>query len=935
MALTISTYVDPGVYIQEVIVPGALNLATVPSTPTIIAHGSRSKRANNEAVTRGLVEDESLTMVDVTGTGDSITAPAAFGGVADTQTLTDTAATFPTTVVGKSITISGGPAGNNGTFTVVARPSATTITYVNGAGVIDGSFTGTYTITPHATLANRGNRRVTNTTIEADGVAHSDSAISYAPAVLTSSVSGTYALVASTNDAISLELDGNTPVTIIFTAGAGATTVSGTEITVGESTIATLATAGATEVAAAINEALNPTDSGANTSVTALGYGAAYGAVAVATDNTTTGEVQITSPVTNATSDVRMFAPITRSAMTDFFGSEADQDATVDVNVNRASFDDTATYTADYIDTEDFVDSVSNGPATSFVRVGAFSGVGTFTENTDYVDASGTLDWSNLDASGVITNATTNGIVGTGSSPPNYDITDTTQDTLRIALDGRAAVDVDLIGATNGGIGYTSVTSGDATAAEVAAAINAVVSVDANYGARYNSIADTTSVGGNTVIRITSPNDTNSSSVALSNPTTASAMSEVFGLSATQTSTSLGNGTRPASASVYFVTYEYDRPSADYNNPQQFFNIDQGLAFTGPLAADNPLSIGIDLAFKNGAPTCIVIQVDDATSEGSPTRLEYQDALAAAETKSTATDICLLSTDLATQVDILQHVENQSSPTEQNFRRAWYGMARGTSIGDRDTPDTFVFRATQTLQVAADSPGRGRHILVAPPGVEGISKTIALENGTTVKLDLDSTYLALACAARMASFTSPAEALARKTITGFDITEGDFTPWVRGERAAMAQDGVTVVTFDAGRFILLDPTTTERGGGGLISFEQISGSTQKDNINRKVQQALDANIIGIVPSDLADFIIDIKLFIANVLAGEIGAGAIGPFRDSNGNTRPIDLNRDIVVEQDPNDPTQFFFKFFFNLRYPALRLFGEFSVDNPFFTPVP
>jgi hypothetical protein len=435
---------------------------------------------------------------------------------------------------------------------------------------------------------------------------------------------------------------------------------------------------------------------------------------------------------------------------------------------------------------------------------------------------------------------------------------------------------------------------------------------------------------------LTSPEDTASASnITLSHPTSNSAMTLVFALTASSTSTATGTGSRPGLGSIYFATYDYTRPSGQYNNPRQFYNLDQAFAWTGPLSATNPLAIGVDLAFKNGAPTCMVIQVDDATTEGSPTQLEIQDALTAAETKSTATDIIVLNTDLAMQVDLMQHVENQSSPTEKNFRRGWFGMPRNTPIGDSDTPDSYVFRAKQTLQVAADSPGRGRLNLVASPGVEGISKTIALTDGTTTTLDLDSSYLALAVAARMAAFTSPATALARKTITGFDTDEDDFTPWVRAERAALAQDGVTVVTLDAGRLILLDPTSTERGGGGLISFEQISASTQKDNVNRKVTQALDANIIGLVPSDLADFIVDIKLYIANVLAGEIGAGAIGPFRDASGNARPIDIARDIVVEQDTNDPTQFFFKFFFNLRYPALRLFGEYSVDNPFFTPIP
>jgi len=68
------------------------------------------------------------------GTGDSISMA---GSVA---TLTDATATFQTSDVGKSITISGATnPGNNGTFTIVSRVSATQITYTNASGVNETS----------------------------------------------------------------------------------------------------------------------------------------------------------------------------------------------------------------------------------------------------------------------------------------------------------------------------------------------------------------------------------------------------------------------------------------------------------------------------------------------------------------------------------------------------------------------------------------------------------------------------------------------------------------------------------------------------------------------------------------------------------------------------------------------------------------------------
>lgn len=842
MTLTISQYVDPGVYVQEVIVPGALSIANVPVLPTIIARGARTRRAVNEAITRGLVAGEALSV----------------------------------------------------------------------AGVA-----------PHiATLAGRGTRRLQHTTVYADGVALSDSFVSYNAASVVGTAAGTYDI--SSDVSFALEMDGNLPLTIIlsYSAAPSAPAVAGAQVTV-ESTFSGTAGDGATraEVAAAINSGLAAATNAA-LGVTSGGYGTAYAAVAA---DATTG-ISVTSPVSTPVSDVRLFASVTGSAgMTTLFGA-ASLDAPTVVEVSATVFDSGAAYTIDYVGVEDFVDAPAQSGLRTYLKVGAFPGVGTFREDTHFaVDGSYDLDWSNASATGVITNATVDSL----NESTVFDLS--TNDTIRIALDGRAAVDIDLNALASPPLGYANPSApATTTAAEIEANINAVLGNNVAYGARYNGVASAS--GG--VVTLTSPNDGTSSSITLSHPAALSAMTDVFGLSASQTSTVTGSGSRPVSASVYYASYSFPRPASDYNNPRQFFTMDQAFNFTGPIAADNPLAIAVDLAFKNGAPTILLIQVDDASSPGSPTRAEYQAALAAAATKSTATDIIILSTDLDVQIDLLDHIEAQTSPVEKNYRRGWFGMPRNTPIGDKDTANSLVYRATRTLQVVADSPGRGRMILAAGPGVEGISKTIALENGSTVKLNLDSSYIACAIASRLASLSSPADALARKSIAGFDIAEGDFTPWVRAERASLASQGVTVLTFDAGRYLLLDPITTEAGGAGLISFAQISASTQKDNIVRKVTQALDANIVGLVPTDLADFIIDIKLTIANVLSGEIGTGAIGPFRDVNNNTRAIDLQRDIVVEQDPNDPTKYFFKFFFNLRYPALRLFGEYSVDNPFFTPV-
>jgi len=77
---------------------------------------------------------------DVTGTGDDI----AFGG--GICTLTDAAGLFQPNHVGRSITIAGSGAGNNGTFTVASYISPTQVTYANAGGSTENPFPGTWTI---------------------------------------------------------------------------------------------------------------------------------------------------------------------------------------------------------------------------------------------------------------------------------------------------------------------------------------------------------------------------------------------------------------------------------------------------------------------------------------------------------------------------------------------------------------------------------------------------------------------------------------------------------------------------------------------------------------------------------------------------------------------------------------------------------------------
>ena len=819
MALNVSGYVDPGVLIGEVIVPAGITLATVPDILCVVASGSRQKRAINEAVQRGQVLNEALT--------------------------------------------------------VAASP-------------------------PHtATLTNRGDRRISNTTIRrtlgADTIELPNSALSYLAAQLDGTAEP-YDL--NPTNAIGLKIDGGQEITMTLTDGAPSVVITGSLVAVTTPLTTGGDAATAAEVAAGINAGL--------VAATALGYGPTF--ATVASDNG--GALRLTSPTSGPFSDVRVLEPFANNG-TAALGFTTPARAVTIIEIISAFYDGSATYEADYVSDETLIDTIVNTPANQIIRVGSFAGVRSFTENTDYLLTAGNIDWSPDEAAEF-----------TGSIVETFDVS--SNDLLRIALDGKAAINIDLNALVSPPPGYVNpAVPAAATAAEVANNINAVLSVAAGYGPRYRAVAS--DVGG--FVKLTSPTEGLVSSVEIAEPASNDATTAIFGLSAGQLPfTVLGTGSTPSTGVIYFITYEYTRATDEYNEPKRFFSEDAMVQDLGPVSQANRLSMLGQIAFDNDAPSIIVVQVNDLNTPGFPTVNEVNAGIDGAEKSSLITDIAVDDTRLTVQTKLLAHVENQSSVTEKNYRSGWFGMPVGTEVGDLDTSDTFSYRAGVTLQVSPDSPARGRLFLVAPSGAQ---RTITNEDGTQTTLTLSSMAVAVAVAAKHTSFTSPAISLAGKTIIGFDATT--FPTYLKAERAILVTSGCLVVTNIGGRLEMLDPVSTERGGGALPNFLFRSLSSQKDNVTRAVDRAIDRNLRGIVPEDLADFIFDIKTVIGGVLTSLIESGAIGPFRDANGVSRDIDLSKDVQAEQSRTDPTKFFFRYFFFLRYPALRFFGEFSVDNPFF----
>jgi len=833
MAISISKYVDPGVYIAEVIVPGAISV-TSERTLGIIAIAPRTRRSVDEPVTRGKIYAEVLTL--------SVGSPHV-GTLANTSNRSRNNA---------QLYMNGNPLGLADWQFLAARLVGTEWA---GATVDVSLATGT----PYFTLSLDGKRAVT------------------------------------------LNFDALVPL------------VGGVQ-----------AVATPTDICNAINYAL----------ANALGpffsiYGLTYAAVATHAVGLVNEIITLTSPSTEPTSDLKVFispnaaldgaSTISTAAWTPAVG--AGVQATTRLQVFDAAYTSSAVYTLDYVSVDVLVDALDNAgtstPLSDINYLGSYPGGVDYTKNTDYeVGIANDVDWDVT--TWVQATATTLDFV---AFPPT--IVAATNDKLLMSINNRTQV---LVTLTPGA---------PTTPAIVAADINAALaSIASAYGPEFSHMAV---VVGNTV-RIRCPDDFENylpeKGVASSiqfRATAANAFTTLFG-AITLPYTAQGTGKRPAFGTNYYCTYDYVRPATDYTTGHRVYDPDQLYQYTTKLTMQNylvnKLCVAGEIAFENGISSMYLFQINDSVAPGTPTQLEINTALDAAKEYSTVTDVVTIDTSLDTAVYQMLHVADQSSMLEKHYRRGWFSMARNTDVGDPDTPDTFVYRSTKTLQPGNTSPGRGRLFLIAPGNA---TRTIKLDTSQEIDLNVDGTYIAVAVASVFTALPSPSSALIGRFITGFK-TEG-FGTYLRGERHTLADKGVLVVTLDAGRLVMLDPISTEAGGAKVVQFEEPASSAQKDAVTKTVDTLLAGNVIGVVPDDLSDFISDCKKWILLGITANITNGSIAAYRDQSGLPRDIDATTDIVVYQSTTDPRTFYFKYWYNLKYPAKRFFGEYSVDNPFFSP--
>jgi hypothetical protein len=570
------------------------------------------------------------------------------------------------------------------------------------------------------------------------------------------------------------------------------------------------------------------------------------------------------------------------------------------VSIEPDGFDPTADYSFSYqslaaLYDEDPLDLTVSDDCGQILSVGSFRGTKNFVANQDYeLDVpANAIKW--LPAS----EATI-----TGSEVETFDFS-AQEYTLKLTIDGGTEQVVTFSNVD----GVDFVSAAAATAAEVATKIQTELA----------AFLTSTAVAGQ--VKITTLSTGPDASLTVGNGTANSILGFTNGSLAT------GEGKNPAEGEEYFVTYKCVRPDSEFNRPILSTSFDAFIARVGNIASNNALALAGQIVFEQNPPFVYHIQVKNTGTGVAAQDIDYQTAIKGAELNEDLTDIIVLGHPTANaggkkplvRATLRQHVIDESSLQNKAERLGWFGMSVGTEVGDGETPGTFVYVATQELQVSADSPGRGRFVLSAP---SFIKKTYRLPDGTVKQITLDGTYLAAGVASLMASFLSPSEGLLRKEVVGLDEVE----LFSVGDRDFLASNGVNVIQSRAGRNVIFDPTSTDQSSA---EFKELNVMAQKDNIVKRVRKATDDTLIGIVPDDLAQFIFELKAVVAVQLTSAVAEGAIANFQNDDGTVRNIDLQNDIIVKRRANDPTAYDFRFSFFVKFIVKRLFGTFSVVIP------
>ncbi len=349
---------------------------------------------------------------------------------------------------------------------------------------------------------------------------------------------------------------------------------------------------------------------------------------------------------------------------------------------------------------------------------------------------------------------------------------------------------------------------------------------------------------------------------------------------------------KPDDSAVFYVTYQYDKPATAYQ-PILFSNVNDVYNEYGIASDDNTVSLGAEIAFQNGAPFVIGVQVV------ADLDAYFEDAIDALKISVSGIDpyvVVPISTSATVQSYLKTHVFYMSSKPIGKFRMGVVGMALSSSQSDITT--RAIALGTSTSQ---DDGGR---IVLA---YDEMPRDIIQDDGSYVEMTLDSTFLACAIAGMM-SFYTVQTPLTRKAVQGF-LKANKARSWLETEKDIYANAGVLVLVDKGGIISVRHQLTTDTSS---YNFSEISITQIRDNVSIDVVAGLDP-LIGSYETPTFNAIVQEK--INAILAAKLTEGVIVNYGG-------------ITVITDPSNPSNRLVAYWIDVADPINRIFITYTIKQ-------
>lgn len=388
-------------------------------------------------------------------------------------------------------------------------------------------------------------------------------------------------------------------------------------------------------------------------------------------------------------------------------------------------------------------------------------------------------------------------------------------------------------------------------------------------------------------------------------------------------------GIEPSPGATYFMTGYAKRPDTDYTSPQLFFTRDAARDFLAPMTATNDVAIANEVAWdqdEESLPGVVVCLVRDSDSDGVFTTADYENAIRVSQDFKGTTDFVTVNQFNARE-EFRDSVVGMNDPTVARRRIGIFGFPTNYPIGDEFTSGSRVYVARRELQVYEESVARGSLVVI---GNSYGKKTILVDSlgdgdvdSIPTQVTLDGSFLAVALAARVASFNEPWEVIYNLPISGFDEIE----PLTETQMITLQDAGIICLRVEGGSAFYIGTMTTDETEA---STQQLSGTVQRQYVLSRLQDAVNRRVVGFVADSPEEAAQHLQSEIVAELGAMVAEGKIGKYVDpESGATRALDPAKDVVAFRDRRDPTKAYFRASWYQKYPILEVDGIVAVDGP------